>query len=253
VDFGVIESAANGKIVGFREKPSLDYLVSMGIYVFNRDALVECLEKTDYLDFGKEIFPASVRAKRVMVHLFDGYWEDIGTIKSFFHANLELASQHPPFDLASPTEVQHARGSVVTDDDGTRQATLLFMPGTTAELVMPNGSSTPVTSLAVSATEYTIGSTGADAMPAELPPTSAYTYCGGELDEVRQIVVPVGPVHGGQHRRDRPADAGDQGCRRNHSGQDHKVTEVKNEQAGLFHCRRGRPHEPRAGACGGHS
>ena len=56
----------------------------MGIYLFNRDTLIEALEKTDYRDFGKEVFPASIRSKKVFVHLFDGYWEDIGTIKSFF-------------------------------------------------------------------------------------------------------------------------------------------------------------------------
>jgi len=81
----------------------------MGIYVFNRDTLIECLEKTDYLDFGKEIFPASVRAKRVMVHLFDGYWEDIGTIKAFYDANLSLASQNPPFDFHTPSAPIYSR------------------------------------------------------------------------------------------------------------------------------------------------
>jgi glucose-1-phosphate adenylyltransferase len=81
----------------------------MGIYVFNRDTLIDCLEKTDYLDFGKEIFPASVRAKRVMVHLFDGYWEDIGTIKAFYDANLSLASQTPPFDFHSPSAPIYSR------------------------------------------------------------------------------------------------------------------------------------------------
>jgi glucose-1-phosphate adenylyltransferase len=81
----------------------------MGIYVFNRDTLVDCLEKTDYLDFGKEIFPASVRAKRVMVHLFDGYWEDIGTIKAFYEANLSLAGPQPPFDFHSPSAPIYSR------------------------------------------------------------------------------------------------------------------------------------------------
>ena len=79
-----------------------DLIASMGIYVFNRDTLVECLEKTDYLDFGKEIFPASVRAKRVQVHLFDGYWEDIGTIKAFYDANLSLASTHAAVRFQQP-------------------------------------------------------------------------------------------------------------------------------------------------------
>jgi RHS repeat-associated protein len=71
---------------------------------------------------------------------------------------------------------QVARGSVMTDSDGSRQATLLFPPGTTAAMVLANGSTSPLTQLHVRATEYTVGSSGFDAMPAELPPTSGYTY-----------------------------------------------------------------------------
>ena len=93
-----------------------DLIASMGIYLFNRDTLVECLEKTDYLDFGKEIFPASVRAKRVMVHLFDGYWEDIGTIKSFYEANLSLAGENPPFDFHSPSAPIYTPAAVSAAD-----------------------------------------------------------------------------------------------------------------------------------------
>ncbi len=131
--FGIMRIADSGRVEGFLEKPKTDkeadivrmkpewidargipsqgrdLIASMGIYVFNRDTLVECLEKTDYLDFGKEIFPASVRAKRVMVHLFDGYWEDIGTIKAFYDANLSLASQTPPFDFHSPSAPIYSR------------------------------------------------------------------------------------------------------------------------------------------------
>jgi len=131
--FGIMRIADSGRVEGFLEKPQTDkeadivrmkpawidargiqshgrdLIASMGIYVFNRDTLLECLEKTDYLDFGKEIFPASVRAKRVMVHLFDGYWEDIGTIKAFYDANLSLAGQQPPFDFNSPSAPIYSR------------------------------------------------------------------------------------------------------------------------------------------------
>ena len=65
----------------------------MGIYLFNRDTLVDVLEKTDYHDFGNEIFPASIRTRHVQLHLFDGYWEDIGTIRSFYDANLRSPSR----------------------------------------------------------------------------------------------------------------------------------------------------------------
>src|SRR6476660_2974739 len=61
------------------------------------------------MDFGKEIFPASVRAKKVMLHLFDGYWEDIGTIKAFYQANLSLAGNSPPSDFRSPSSPIYSR------------------------------------------------------------------------------------------------------------------------------------------------
>jgi glucose-1-phosphate adenylyltransferase len=73
----------------------------MGIYLFSRDTLVDVLNKTTYQDFGREVFPAAIRARKVQVHLFDGYWEDIGTIRSFYEANLALAAADRPFDLAS--------------------------------------------------------------------------------------------------------------------------------------------------------
>jgi len=132
---GIMRLDASGRVVGFLEKPKTpeeidhvrtdpawidaqgiasrgrDCLASMGIYLFNRDALVDVLEKTAYWDFGKEVFPASIRSRHVQVHLFDGYWEDIGTIKSFYEANLGLAASEPPFALFSPDApiYSHAR------------------------------------------------------------------------------------------------------------------------------------------------
>jgi len=122
---GIMRLDDSGRVVGFLEKPRTeeelahvrtdpawidargipsrgrDCLASMGIYLFNRDTLIDVLRKTDYQDFGKEVFPATIRSRRVQVHLFDGYWEDIGTIKSFYEANLRLASPQAPFALAS--------------------------------------------------------------------------------------------------------------------------------------------------------
>ncbi len=83
-------------------------------------------------------------------------------------------AQATVIDFAQPAEI--ARGSVVSDQDGTRQATLIFPQGTQARLVMPDGTSQPVGSITVRATEYTVGPDGPGAMPAPLPPTSAYTY-----------------------------------------------------------------------------
>jgi glucose-1-phosphate adenylyltransferase len=131
--FGIMRIGDDGRVHGFLEKPQThkemdmvrmepswidargipsrgrDLVASMGIYLFNRDMLVDALEKTDYPDFGKEIFPAVVRSKRVMLHMFDGYWEDIGTIKAFYDANLSLASANPPFELISPEAPIYSR------------------------------------------------------------------------------------------------------------------------------------------------
>ena len=122
--FGIMRADDSGRVVGFLEKPKTDaeadmvrtdpawidrprraskgrdLLASMGIYVFNRETLVDVLTKTDYHDFGKEVFPASMRSRKVFMHLFDGYWEDIGTIKSFYQCNLDLAKTKPAVRLA---------------------------------------------------------------------------------------------------------------------------------------------------------
>jgi RHS repeat-associated protein len=88
-----------------------------------------------------------------------------------------------PFDAHATTidltqaTAQTARGSAVTDADGTRQATLVFAPSTTATMVLPDGTTRALTTLSVRATEYTVGSAGPTAMPADLPPQSGYTYC----------------------------------------------------------------------------
>lgn len=123
--FGIMRIDDNGRVVGFLEKPQTeedlnmvrtepawldehgivsrgrDCLASMGIYLFNRDTLVELLKKTDYEDFGREVFPAAIRSRHVQMHPFDGYWEDIGTIRSFYEANLALAGDNPPFDFTA--------------------------------------------------------------------------------------------------------------------------------------------------------
>ena len=123
--FGCMRLDDKGQVIGFLEKPKTDeelevvrtdpawidahgveslgreFLASMGIYVFNRKVLEELLTQTDYRDFGKEVFPSAIDTRHVQTHMFDGYWEDIGTIKSFYDANLELASSKPPFSLAS--------------------------------------------------------------------------------------------------------------------------------------------------------
>lgn len=88
---------------------------------------------------------------------------------------LELDPRVSTIDFSEPMGV--AQGTPMTDDDGTRQATLLFPQGTTAEMVLPDGTTQPLGSLSVRATEYSVGDNGPAAMPAVLPPTSGYTYC----------------------------------------------------------------------------
>lgn len=130
---GVMRCNEEGRVLGFLEKPKTkeeidmvsmdpawidrqgiesrgrDCLASMGLYIFNRDLLFDVLEKTDYEDFGKEVFPAAIRSKRVQVHLFDGFWEDIGTIRAFYDANLSLTWKNPPFDFVSPEAPVYSR------------------------------------------------------------------------------------------------------------------------------------------------
>jgi hypothetical protein len=77
---------------------------------------------------------------------------------------------------ANTTTMQIARGSVQSDSDGTRRATVMFPAGTTAALVQPDGSTVPAPTLHIRLTEYTVGPNGKQAMPGGLPPTSNYTY-----------------------------------------------------------------------------
>jgi glucose-1-phosphate adenylyltransferase len=80
------------------------YLASMGIYVFNREVLLRLLDNT-HTDFGKHIIPGAIETHRVFSYVFQGYWEDIGTIRSFFEANIDLVSELPRFnffDMNSP-------------------------------------------------------------------------------------------------------------------------------------------------------
>jgi glucose-1-phosphate adenylyltransferase len=116
---GILKSDRNSQITEFLEKPGPArdisdfkipaevhtekdrnncYLASMGIYVFNAKAMEECLAN-EVADFGKEIIPAAISRLKVNAYLFDGYWEDIGTIKNFYETNLELTALKPSFDV----------------------------------------------------------------------------------------------------------------------------------------------------------
>jgi glucose-1-phosphate adenylyltransferase len=131
--FGIAQLDEPGRVKGFVEKPKTEeqlapvrmadewlrrrgvgggrnYLASMGTYLFRRDVLLGLLDThRTAVDFGKEIFPASIRTHRVQAHLFDGYWEDLGTVKAYHEANLALAGDSPPFDFHSPEGVIYTR------------------------------------------------------------------------------------------------------------------------------------------------
>src|SRR5579871_3501389 len=132
--FGIVRVDASGKVIGFVEKPKTEeqlspvrmsedwlakhgvhgtgrpYLASMGIYVFNRQALLDLLnDKPLAIDFGKEVFPRSISSHHVQAHVFDGYWEDLGTVKAYHETSLALASNDPPFDFHSPEGVIYTR------------------------------------------------------------------------------------------------------------------------------------------------
>jgi glucose-1-phosphate adenylyltransferase len=78
------------------------FLASMGIYVFNRDTIIKLLDN-DLADFGKHIIPGSIDTHRVYAHVYQGYWEDIGTIRSFFEANLDASAELPRFNFFDMT------------------------------------------------------------------------------------------------------------------------------------------------------
>lgn len=117
-DFGILKADEENMITSFIEKPKTgledwisdtgsemqavgrNYLASMGIYVFNRDFLINILdENPDEKDFGKEILPRAIAANRVLSHQYEGYWTDIGNISSFFEANLGLTDEIPQFNM----------------------------------------------------------------------------------------------------------------------------------------------------------
>jgi glucose-1-phosphate adenylyltransferase len=131
---GLARFDETGRVMGFVEKPKTDeqltpfhtpaewtarfgvnspgrpYLASMGIYLFKRDALLDLLAARPLAtDFGKEVFPRCIRSHHVQAHLFDGYWEDLGTVRAYHEASLALAGDNPPFDFGSPEGVIYTR------------------------------------------------------------------------------------------------------------------------------------------------
>jgi len=124
-EFGIMRSDIDRRITGFIEKPADEtalremkmsrellrstgsnedeelFQASMGIYVFNRNVLIESLEN-DLVDFGKHIIPMAIKDRHVSAFIFKGYWEDIGTIRAFYEANLDLTDVVPEYSFFEP-------------------------------------------------------------------------------------------------------------------------------------------------------
>lgn len=118
---GIMNVQNDGRVVGFTEKPrpdalhnlrhslaqgqpnsapdGRDYLASMGIYVFNKDFLIDLLSTSTAIDFGKELFPEAIGKQKVFSYMFNGYWTDIGTIRSYYEANIDLTGSLPSFSF----------------------------------------------------------------------------------------------------------------------------------------------------------
>ncbi|MEE9369634.1 MAG: glucose-1-phosphate adenylyltransferase [Pontiella sp.] len=121
---GIMQVDENGQIIRFAEKPGdtpeLDelrapfdkqerYLASMGIYIFDMPVLKELLCNSSKADFGKDIIPAAIETHKVYSHIFNDYWEDIGTIRSFWAANLALTEALPQFSFYETSSTIYTR------------------------------------------------------------------------------------------------------------------------------------------------
>jgi glucose-1-phosphate adenylyltransferase len=109
--FGIVDVDANMRVVGFKEKPrrSKETLASMGIYIFNIDILKQILKNKQFNDFGHDIVPAIIRSHKVYAYAFEGYWADVGTLQSYWEANMALLAETPALDLYDPDWVIHTR------------------------------------------------------------------------------------------------------------------------------------------------
>ena len=131
-EFGILKTDSENYITSFIEKPKADllpqwtsevsdeskaegkhYLASMGIYIFNRDLLVELMKNPETKDFGKEIIPQAIGKQKILSYQYEGYWTDIGNIDSFFEANLGLTDDIPKFNLFDNSSKIYTRARVL--------------------------------------------------------------------------------------------------------------------------------------------
>ncbi len=124
--FGIMRTRSDGQITDFKEKPGSGdniqnfvipdgvrkefalkgksdlFLASMGVYVFKAEVLIKLLQGQE-ADFGREVIPKAIHQVKACGFVFDGYWRDIGTIRSFYEASLEMTQEDPPFSFFSPS------------------------------------------------------------------------------------------------------------------------------------------------------
>ncbi|MES2747265.1 MAG: glucose-1-phosphate adenylyltransferase [Bacteroidota bacterium] len=131
-EFGILKTDSNNFITSFIEKPNAsllpdwtsevsdesksegkNYLASMGIYIFNRDLLIDLMSNYDTKDFGKEIIPQAIGKQKILSYQYEGYWTDIGNIDSFFEANLGLTDDIPKFNLFDNSSKIYTRTRVL--------------------------------------------------------------------------------------------------------------------------------------------
>jgi glucose-1-phosphate adenylyltransferase len=144
--FGLLKRDVNCRISAFVEKPrdpdvlrqfvsredaERPYLGSMGIYMFNTDVLVDLLENSSYTDFGGQIIPNAIKTHTVFGYDFDGYWEDIGTIRSFYETNLSLTQPNAPFNFYDPIRPIYTRSRFLPSSviDGANLERVLITDG----------------------------------------------------------------------------------------------------------------------------
>ena len=118
--FGILETGPNGQVTGFKEKPKgpvTSRLASMGVYLFDRDALIRWLvddaaNPSSSHDFGKDLLPGLVAAgEGVFAYRFPDYWQDVGTLDSYYDANMTFLSEAPPLDLHDPNWIIHTQSA----------------------------------------------------------------------------------------------------------------------------------------------
>lgn len=131
-EFGILKTDENSFISSFVEKPAAEllpqwtsdvsdemknegrhYLASMGIYIFNRDLLIDLMKNPHTKDFGKEIIPQAIGNQKILSYQYEGYWTDIGNIDSFFEANLGLTDDIPKFNLFDNSSKIYTRARVL--------------------------------------------------------------------------------------------------------------------------------------------